>query len=245
MNYSAGIVDDEADGREFVSLLLKNEFPQIEILFIVGSVEELDHELRKHSPDLLYLDIQLKNKLVFESKQLATCEASKVYITAYNKYGLDAIKSGVDDYLIKPINELEFVKTTFKILHKKKQEVHLEKLYNYGDKKSSFIDVPSFNGYKRLTISDIIRCESSNNYTTVFLNDTSQIVVSIPLSGFEKQLTDHNFCRIHQSHLINLSYFKEYIKGKGGTVVLKDNTNINVSVRKKPILLKMLSIMDQ
>ena len=54
-------------------------------------------------------------------------------------------------------------------------------------------------------------------------------------------LSDYNFFRVHNSHLINLSYIKSYNKGKGGFVTMTDNTDIEVSTRRKDDFLKKLS----
>lgn len=66
------------------------------------------------------------------------------------------------------------------------------------------------------------------------------MVVSKPLSEFEKLLTGNNFLRIHKSHLINLNCVKEYIKGKGGHVIMIDGTKLEVSPKHKSELLDLL-----
>lgn len=238
MQLKAGIIDDETNGRTFISLLLKNEFPQIQILFEASSVSELDEALEQESPDILFLDIQLKNKTVFESKYLKHAKAKKIYITAYANFGIKAIKYNATDYLLKPINELEFINTVQKVLLQiAEEQTALSKI------KSDFLDIPTSRGYRRIRISQIIRCESNNNYTILFLDDATQFVVTKPLSEFEKQLCDTTFCRIHQSHLINLAYVKEYLKGKGGIVILKDGVSVAVSQRKKADFLNRLSLL--
>ena len=239
MRYKAGIVDDEANGREFIALLLQNEFPQIDIVFEAASVLEVDVALKKYTVDLLFLDIQLKNKTIFQSQFLKRSNATKIYVTAYDQYGIEAIKHRAEDYLLKPINELEFVNTVQKVLLSKINQAKAETKTIPND----FIDIPTSRGYQRLTISEIVRCEASNNYTIIFLKDKKQFVVTKPLSDFEKQLSTVGFCRIHQSHLINLCYVQEYIKGKGGDVILKDGSKVAVSQRKKADFLNRLSLL--
>lgn len=87
--------------------------------------------------------------------------------------------------------------------------------------------------------SEIIRCESSRNYTNFILTNNRVIIASKTLMEFEKQLTKYNcFIRIHKSHLININFIEKYIKADGGFVVLKDGTKLPVSTRKKEILFK-------
>ncbi|WP_430410177.1 LytR/AlgR family response regulator transcription factor [Kordia sp.] len=238
MRFKAGIVDDEANGREFISLLLKNEFPQIDIIFEAASVLDVDIALKKYSVDVLFLDIQLKNKTVFQSQFLKRSNAAKIYVTAYDQYGIEAIKHNAEDYLLKPINELEFVNTVQKVLLSKINQIQQKTIAN------DFIDIPTSRGYQRLAIPEIVRCESTNNYTIIFLENKKQFVVTKPLADFEKQLCMSNFCRVHQSHLINLSYVKEYVKGKGGDIILKDGSKVAVSQRKKADFLNRLSFLS-
>ncbi len=245
MEFKAGIVDDEKNAREFISLLLENEFPEVKIVFEAKTVEEFDEALRQHTPDILYLDIQLKNKLIFESKLLKRSEAAKIYISAYSNYGINAIKTRASDYLIKPINQLEFINATRKVINQKLLQKKTEEAETTRKRNSDHIDVPTSTGYLRLKVSEIIRCESNSNYTIIMLINKAQIVVSKTISEFETHLYHYGFCRVHQSHLINLTFFKEYIKGKGGVVVLSDQSRINVAVRKKKDLLDMLSILNR
>lgn len=239
MQFKAGIVDDEANGREFIGLLLKNEFPQIDIVFEAATVLEVDVALKKYTVDILFLDIQLKNKTIFQSQFLKRSNATKIYITAYDQYGIEAIKHSAADYLLKPINELEFISTVQKVLLTKIDQAQIKKA------SKDFIDIPTSRGYQRLTISEIVRCEASNNYTILFLENKKQFVVTKPLSDFEKLFNTNDFCRIHQSHLINLSYVQEYIKGKGGDVILKDGSKVAVSQRKKVDFLNRLSLLSK
>jgi len=89
-------------------------------------------------------------------------------------------------------------------------------------------------------VNDIVRCQSDINYTIIFLKDKQKITVAKTLKEFEELLIDHNFFRVHNSHLINLSYIKSYNKGKGGTVTLADNSEVEVSTRRKDDFLKRL-----
>ena len=105
---------------------------------------------------------------------------------------------------------------------------------------SKKICVPVVTGLVFLEIADIIRCESEINYTTIFLKDKQKLVVAKTLKEFEEMLTEYNFFRVHNSHLINLAYIKSYNKGKGGFVTLSDSTSIEVSTRRKEDFIKAM-----
>ena len=93
--------------------------------------------------------------------------------------------------------------------------------------------VPTTNGFELLPVIDILRCKSEINYTTILMKDRLKLVVAKTLKEFEEMLSGYNFFRVHNSHLVNLAYVKSYHKGKGGSVILIDGTEIEVSTRRK------------
>ena len=96
-----------------------------------------------------------------------------------------------------------------------------------------------FEGYL-VNIKDIIRCKSDNNYTTFYFVDKSKVLVSKTLKYYSDILKEVNFLRVHQSHLVNKDFIKEFIKSDGGYLILNDSSNIPVSARKrKEILLSL------
>jgi len=103
------------------------------------------------------------------------------------------------------------------------------------------ISIPTVKGLEFLPVQEIIRCESHINYTSIFLTNGHKLTVARTLKEFEELLSEHNFYRVHNSHLINLACIKSYNKGKGGSVSMTDNTEIEVSTRRKDDLLKKLA----
>ena len=73
------------------------------------------------------------------------------------------------------------------------------------------------------------------------MKDKKKLVVAKTLKEFEEMLEEYNFFRVHNSHLVNLAYVKSYNKGKGGSVTMVDNSDIEVSTRRKEDLLKKLA----
>jgi two-component system LytT family response regulator len=89
-------------------------------------------------------------------------------------------------------------------------------------------------------VQDIIRCESSNNYTTFYLASGEKLLVSKPIFEFEQILMDYGFLRCHQSHLVNKRYIKSWLKGDGDTLLLEDASHIPVSRHKKEYIKEQL-----
>jgi len=92
-----------------------------------------------------------------------------------------------------------------------------------------------------VSVEDIIRCEASDAYTTFFLVSGEKIMISGSLKEYEQLLSDVNFYRVHQSHLINLVYVKKYVKGTGGYIMMSDDSRIGIARSKKSEFLTHLA----
>ncbi len=226
----ACIVDDEKDGRDYIALLMENEFPEINIEFQASSVEEAYIYLIKSSPDILFLDVQLGDGTTFDLlSKLNEVHSQIIFITAYENFAIQAIKNGATDYLLKPIKKMDFIIAVNKALdHIKKMQPSQPTLL-----KDNRIILSTLQGFKIVDIASIIRCEADSSYTTFYLTNKTKIMVSKTLHEFEPMLLEQNFFRIHHKHLINIDHLQEYIKGRGGQVVMSDESVLDVSYRKK------------
>ncbi len=235
------IIDDEQDGRDYISLLLKNEFPDLHIAFQAESVKDAFIKLSKLTPDIIFLDIQLSDGNAFDLLAMFRNFSSQIiFITAYDHFAITAIKNGATDYLLKPIDEIDFVSAVAKAL----DNIRKNKLQSFNNIGRNKINLPTLQGFKSVELADIIRCEADANYTIFYLNDKTKMIISKNLKEFENQLVKNNFFRIHNKHLINLKHFKEYLKGKGGQVIMSDNSVLDVSVRKKQEFMEVLQLWE-
>ncbi|MAB48638.1 MAG: response regulator transcription factor [Winogradskyella sp.] len=243
------IVDDE---QHCINALLKLVEPisnTIKITNTFNSVDEALLKVQEISPDLVFLDVQINDKTGFDFlEELETIPFEVIFTTAHEKYAVQAFKFSAVDYLLKPIDEDDFTQAISKLnlkieakdFSKKVKSLLSNVTKNDGQKR---ITIPTSEGLEFLDVADIIRCESDVNYTTIYTNDKRSLVVSKTLKWFETLLQNAGFFRIHNSHLINLSYIKKYTKGKGGYVTLSDDSNIEVSTRKKEGFIKALEFM--
>ena len=90
-------------------------------------------------------------------------------------------------------------------------------------------------------LEEVVRCESHGSYTMFYTRDGESILVTKTLKEYDLLLSDLGFLRVHQSHLVNMKYIKEFNKADGGQIVLKDRTDIPVSSRKKTVVMRALS----
>jgi two-component system LytT family response regulator len=107
-------------------------------------------------------------------------------------------------------------------------------------KSTNRIGLPTMQGYIFINEEDIIQCEADNTYTIFQLTNNKKIVVSKTLKECEETLNENIFFRLHHSHLVNLGFVREYVRGEGGHVVLTNEQIVPVSRSKKQTFLSMV-----
>src|SRR6185503_19404604 len=109
-------------------------------------------------------------------------------------------------------------------------------LYNVQQKqatKEMRLCIPSLKGFQVVELSEILFLESSGNYTNIYFTNQPMICTSKPMHEYEELLSDSGFIRIHKSLLVKLLHVKEYLRGEGGSVLLTNGKELEVSRRKK------------
>ncbi|HKI45002.1 MAG TPA: LytTR family DNA-binding domain-containing protein [Balneolales bacterium] len=248
---NAIIIDDEQHCVDRLSILLSTYCSQS--IHLAGSFLTLAtgiRGIRKLQPDVIFLDVMLGEQTGFDLlEQLGDISSAVIFTTSYDKYAVQAFRFSAIDYLLKPVDPDDLKEAVKKLQEKISMEELSEKFdvlfHNLKTMQgaSRKISIPTSSGLTFLQVSDIIRCQSDINYTTIYLKNKQKITVARTLKEFEELLTDYNFYRVHNSHLINLAYIKSYHKGKGGSVQMTDQSEIEVSTRRKENFLKKLSEM--
>ena len=107
---NAIIIDDEKDGAEVLQFLINENCDNVRILAIEHSVEKGIEVIKKHKPDLVFLDIEMPTGTGFDVIQ-ETKEVGyeTIFITAYEHYAIKAFKTNAIDYLLKPVDVDELV----------------------------------------------------------------------------------------------------------------------------------------
>lgn len=242
------IIDDEQHCIDRLVHLLEIHKDHVHLMDALQSVAEGVTAIKKFKPDLIFLDVQINDKTGFDLlKQIDTNDFEVIFTTAHDKYAVQAFKFSAIDYLLKPVDADDLYQSLEKVSKKVAEKTNNERLdillHNLKSTKGATkkISIPTVNGFVFVQVTDILRCQSEINYTTIFLKDKQKITVAKTLKEFEELLTEYNFFRVHNSHLINLAYIKSYNKGKGGVVTMMDQTDIEVSTRRKDELLRRLS----
>lgn len=239
------IIDDEANARKGLRLVLQKHCPQVSILALCETPEIGIEKIRELQPDLIFLDVQMPRMTGFDLlEQLPEINFEVIFVTAYDRYAIKAIKFSALDYILKPIDTDELITAIEKVSKKKQDKSHqyksLFKNTRSGLEKLERLAIPSDNEIIMQPIKDILYCEADSSYTTLFLTKGKKITVAKTLKEFENILPETDFCRIHHSTLVNMAHIVKYVKGEGGYIIISNNQHLNVSRRKKEGFLQLL-----
>jgi two-component system LytT family response regulator len=241
MEMKVVIIDDEDNNIDNLQQLLLEYCREV---IVVGTATNADSGatmINQLQPDIVLLDIEMPGKNGFDLlKSLPEHNFEIIFVTAHHQYGIQAVKFAAIDYLLKPIIIKELKAAVSKALKKRVEKKHnlqlenlIQLLHQQHKKNEHRIALPTAKETRFAKTEEIIRCESSNYYTTFYLISGEKIMVSKPIYEYEELLADYQFIRCHQSHVVNKKFIKSWIKEDGGYLLLYDNTRIPVSRQKK------------
>lgn len=234
-------MDDEPANLENLQILLEKHCPSVKVLAGVMQEEEAVPLIQLHQPDLLFLDIQLGKSTGFELlSKLEDRSMEVIFVTAYDHYGIQAVKFAALDYLLKPVNPAELAsavqKAESRVRHKQQneqlgfllQQLHLPKT------NTPRIALPQLSEIRYVLVNDIVRCEADNTYTFFFLSNGEKMLISKSLKEYADLLKPHGFLRTHQTHLVNPVYVKSWLKEDGGMLLMNNGHKIPISKPNRP-----------
>ncbi|MGE5108778.1 MAG: LytR/AlgR family response regulator transcription factor [Sphingobacteriales bacterium] len=235
------LVDDEPDGIRTLKKMLELNCPEVEIEATCSNAIVAKQKVEEIRPDLIFLDIRMPGKSGLDlMEELAVMNFEVIFVTAHNEYLLQALQFSAVDYLMKPVDEDRLVEAVQRVKkrlkHKKtaaQTEVLLHNINKAGSPSEMRLCLPTQKGFTIVKLEEILYCEAQRSYTLFRLINNKSIMISKPLFDYDKLLTDTIFLRVHKSFLINLLHVKEYTRGEGGTVVMSNGMEIEVSRRKK------------
>lgn len=243
MIYKTIIIEDENRLREALSIMLEMVAGDtIQIIGYAESVEEAKKMIDRLKPDLVFMDIMLKDGTGFEVLQQITFNSFHlIFTTAYEQHAVNAFKYSAVDYLLKPIDAQELKTAIDRIAVLKARMLEKEQiseLHTNLSKTPDRIVLPTLEAMYVVKLEQIIRCETSGSYTTFFLKDGRKIMVSKPLKNYEDILLPPVFFRVHQSHLINVNAILSY--SREGMIHMNDKSVVPISRGKKEHFFKLM-----
>jgi len=238
------IIDDEEESRNTINNILTGFCENVTVVGQADSVQSGREEIIRQLPDLVFLDIQLPDGTGFDLlEQLPEINFRVIFVTAYDQYALKAIKYSALDYILKPIDPQQLIDAVNKArLADSNMQMMAEQFRTMFGVRAGHerLALPTSDGLRFVKLDDIIRCESDNNYTNFYLKTRECILVTKTLKEYEETLSGTHFIRVHQSHLINIMFVERYIKGDGGSIIMTDGSEVEISRRRKDEFLKRM-----
>jgi two-component system LytT family response regulator len=238
----AVIIDDEKDSREILANYLKQYCPDVTVCGFGESVATGLAEIKKHNPDLIFLDIEMPYGNGFDLlDKIEDVTFETIFVTAYDNYAIQALNQSAAYYLLKPIDIDELIKAVDKIRKEQAEQNYVQHakvlVENKKEGAHQKVMLPTMEGFEIVDISSILYCEAADNFTKFYFENNQSLLICRTLKYFEDVLNAHRFLRIHRSYLINPDFVLRYTKGKGGYVTMKNNQELEISpTRKKEFL---------
>ncbi len=236
--YRSVIIDDDLFTREQLHDKVKKNFPELNIVAVCNDATSGMQAIELHKPHLVFLDIEMPDFSGFEMlNKIDKIFFEIIFVTAFNQYAIKAIRFSALDYLLKPINTDELRNAILRFYNKKEVSenrkplvqnfMHNLRAVHPNDYK---LAISSTEGTIFLSTDEIIRLEAEVNYTKFFLRKDKNLMASKTLKEYSEFLSEHNFIRIHKSHLVNRRYIKSLTNDHH--LILDDNSRVEVSRRK-------------
>ncbi len=232
------IVDDEESARNILYNLLQPYKTDIEIMALCENVESAVDVIKKHQPNVVFLDIEMPNYSGLELVSFfENINFEIIFVTAYNHFAVKAFELSAFDYLLKPI-ELARLDTSIKNFiqkaNKEKDALNYQILKeSLSGKMAQKMIVNVQGNQKTLALSDIIAIEANEAYTVIYDINKQQYTMSKNLKHFETLFAENNyFFRVHKSWIVNSQYIL-HISNAEYTIFLQNNIQAKLSKYKK------------
>ena len=206
------IIEDEFHAVQYLSDLLRQVEPDIEIIHTLDTVKESVSWLNTHpAPDLIFMDIQLADGLSFDIFRQATVEAPVIFTTAFDQYTLRAFKINSIDYLLKPIEEEELVAALekYRQYHQRSPQAGLQELVaglqlQQKPYRQRFL-IKQGKNWGFLLVQDIAYIYSDDGITFAVDQQGKRLVLESTLDRIQEELNPGDFFRINRGQIVHIS----------------------------------------
>lgn len=242
------IIEDEQQAAVLLEGMLAEIDPTIRVLDKCHDLPTGVKSIKKLSPDIVFLDIELP---MYNGIQLLDFFDPEdvnfhiIFTTASNEYAVRAFEMSAIDYLMKPLQEEKLRASLEKIARKTQGgtrgtlPVLKQNFQRDGDRK---IVVPVANGFEILNLRDICYFKAEGSYTQIYFASNTTLLVSKNLKHFEFILEGiSNFIRIHRSFIVNINFAKKIFRKDGGTLLLENNIELPLAEDKVQMILEALN----
>jgi len=192
------IVDDEPLARSSVSAELRHD-PDVTLVGECGSGEAALAQIRESRPDLVFLDVEMPECGGFDVLEMLGAEVPPaiIFITAYDKYAIQAFEVGALDYLLKPFDGARFELA----LQRAKERIST---YRAAPRAADRLAIKSIGGVVFVKVAEIDWIEAEDYYARLHAGGKTHLIRR-SMADLEKDLQSFSFRRVHRSTIVNLA----------------------------------------
>jgi two-component system LytT family response regulator len=233
------IVDDERLSRRRIRRLLSLD-AEVEVMGECANGEEAVAFLQRHTPDLMFIDIQMPGKDGFGVIASVPRERLPVlvFVTAYDDHALKAFEVQAFDYLLKPFDRKRFQETVQRCKEHLRRlrggvDQHLAAVLESLGRRREGVDriaVKSAGHILFVRVDEIDWIEAADNYVCLHCGSETHVLRET-MTALEARLDPHQFLRVHRSTIVNLDRIRELQPWFRGDylLVLRDGTKLTLS----------------
>lgn len=250
------IIDDEALARKRVQNLL-DDVKEIEVVGECSTGKMAIKQINDLKPQLIFLDINMKDMNGFEVLQKITISPKPVviFVTAFDNYASRAFDFEAFDFLLKPFKNDRFFRSINKVLQMSKNETNsnfekrVKELFNIYSEEAKTVSppfkIPVKQGNKTILLDpvNIFYITASGYYAEIYTSQ-KKFVLRESLNNLADMLDKTTFFRIHRSTIININHVKEIVHSEFSEVDVKMNDNklLHISKSNKKQFLDKIGI---
>ena len=230
---TALIADDEPLLRSSLARMLKDAWPELEIVAEARNGREAVERFEATNPDICFLDVHMPGISGIEAARAIGRRARLVFVTAYDQYAVEAFEHEALDYIVKPVEPERLADTIARLKARVQSSqpvadtsallqqiaAHLEKRTGPGPLK--WIHATVGNALRLIAADDIDFLRSDEKYTLVAWRgdggNASEALIRTPLKDLLPQLDPEHFMQVHRSVVVNRSSISHVTRGENET----------------------------
>ena len=219
------IIEDEKMAQANLARLLKNSFPEMEIVAMIDSVRgAVEFLSARPKLDVIFMDVELSDGICFEIFRSVQISAPVIMTTAYDSYAVKAFEAGSIDYLLKPVDSDELLRAVGRARERLNASASIDKLLSVLGQDS-----------KKYKEKSVVRCGDriipiqSNDIALFFSEDKAnylltkngeRYLIESTIDSLESELDPKKFYRISRGCIISFDAIKSVSRTSSGRLVV-------------------------
>ncbi|KAB1064906.1 LytR/AlgR family response regulator transcription factor [Salibacter halophilus] len=239
------IIEDEPKTRNLLKAIINERFKDFQFVGEANAVKTGLELITENKPDVVLLDVEMGDGNAFDLlSQLNSFNPHIIFVTAYDHYAIEALRSGAVDYIEKPIDPKKLsdgLSRVQKLIEKKEKANYSGLLRSVDMKLQARIAVPTRTGMAYLETQEIVCIKADSAYSEIYFeNERKPLVISRTLKDIQHVLEKFGFVRPHRSYLVNTSKIRALNRTDGGNVVLTNDFVVPFSRQYKLKALELI-----